>query len=68
MDNDELKDEIVRLFGEIAPDKEVEFLDDWDALVTDEDDAVSAVRKVLRRLNGRLAWFWRWWYRPKRIR
>lgn len=52
----------------VGPDMKVEFSDDFSLDNIDLEDFSKAVGVVTNRIRSRwLGWFWRWWYRPRRI-
>lgn len=65
MDDELIRVELEEILRTYHPDKKVRFADD----ITIEDMAglADALHKTNRRLRGKLGWFWRWYYRPRRM-
>jgi len=64
--DDDIRDELTKILRTYHPDKQVRFADDLE--IEDMADLADALHETNRRLRSkRLGWFWRWYYRPRRV-
>ncbi len=63
--DEEILDEVTKILRTYHPDKKVRFADDF--TIEDMAGLADALHKTNRRLHGKLGWFWRWYYRPRRV-
>ena len=61
----EILDEVTKILHTYHPDKKVRFADDF--TIEEMAGLADALHKTNRRLRGKLGWFWRWYYRPRRV-
>jgi hypothetical protein len=69
VDDDILKEEVREIIQEfLGEGNTISFSEDWNALPEEDwEDFVKDLRKMKRRMDGPLGFFWRWWYRPKPV-
>lgn len=63
--DDEILEEITRILQTYHPNKRVVVADDFE--IEDIAGLADALHKTNRRLRGKLGWFWRFYYRPRRV-
>lgn len=63
---DEAQKQIKELFRLIRPEFEVEFANDFSSNLEDEDWN-QIILLINRRKSKLFGWFWKWYYRPRRM-
>lgn len=65
-EEDMIRAQITDVLQIMNPGLEVKFAAEFDLDAADMHDFGLALDKMRRRLTSKwVAWFWRWWYRPK---
>ena len=67
---DEAREMIKKLFEQTYPDMKVEFAEDFGSEMNHEDwnKINDGLETMISRQNSRIfGWFWKWYYRPRRL-
>ena len=67
---DEAREMIKKLFEQTYPDMKVEFAEDFVSEMNHEDwkEINDGLDTMINRQNSKLlGWFWKWFYRPRRL-
>jgi hypothetical protein len=70
MSKDDVAKEIEEIFENLHPGFSVIFADEWDDALSEEheDEILESLQTMNKRLSSKwLGWFWKWYYRPRRL-